>query len=119
MSLLVLILCTSIHILKVVNVALKIRPWNCPYLRKIEQKDQATTRCWGGELLTYSELLLKGMEVKGVREVVARSEVRQEDLLVSGKVGIVKNIRDTSRVINKLSEEAPLEMYGVRLRQLK
>ena len=52
-------------------------------------------------------------EVRELREVKAREELCEKDLLLSSKVGVVKDIRDTSKVITLLGEAAPLEMFGV------
>lgn len=54
------------------------------------------------------------MRVVGVKEVVVQQERCQEDLLVSSKVGVVRNVQDISRVIMLLGEVAPLELYGLR-----
>lgn len=48
-----------------------------------------------------------------IREVVVKEELSEAALLVSSKVGVVRNARDTAHIIHLLGSAAPLEMFGV------
>lgn len=50
-----------------------------------------------------------------IQEVVLKEELSDKELLVSSKVGVVKNAKDTARIIHLLGEVAPLDMFGVSL----
>jgi hypothetical protein len=54
-----------------------------------------------------------------IREVFLKEELTETALLVSSKVGVVRDVRDTARIIHLLGSVAPLDMFGVRSCQLK
>ena len=49
-----------------------------------------------------------------IREVILKEELSAQELLVSSKVGVVRNAKDTAHIIHELGKVAPLEMFGVR-----